>query len=137
MRGNPGNDVLDFVMLHLAITQRPHQADDQPVEERLAEAYDQARRDVTTLAETDVELCLALLADLAGHFAATLQQQAGHRAVKEVINDWAGRGWTPGIHRAEAITPTAVPTETQPDVQPATRPMPGGQRWAAGEPAPF
>ncbi|MCF6733688.1 hypothetical protein [Blastococcus sp. KM273129] len=137
MSRNPADEVIDFVMLHLAMHQRPDEGDDRPEDEPLSEAYHQARKDVTALAAADTDLCLALLGDLAGHFAATLGQQAGRRAVEKVIDDWAGRGWTPGIHRAEAITPTAVPTVTQPDGKPSTRPMPGGPRWAAGEPAPF
>lgn len=133
MPSNPGDEVIDFVMLHMALHDRPKEGDDRPDGERLSESYHQAAKNLTDLAAADLDLCLTLLADLAGHFAITLGKQAGHRAIGEVLEDWAGRGWTPRVHRAGTITPTVLVPATQPDPLPASV----EQRWPAGAAPPF
>lgn len=135
MSNNPGDDVLDFVMLHLALHDRSEAGTDNPADhEHLAESYHQAMEHVADLAESDRALCLTLLADLAGHFAATLARQAGHHAVREVAEDWDGRGWTRRVHRAGAISSTAVTAAVTPAQEP---PALTGARWPAGDAPPF
>ena len=134
MTRNPGDKVLDFVMLHLAIHDRPDEGGNCPDDDQLAESYDEAKRDMTALAGADLDLCLTLLADLARHFAGTLGQQAGRQAVEEVLNDWAGRGWAPRVHRSGAITPTVLAPASHRD----SVPMPVVEkRWPAGSAPPF
>lgn len=103
MRSNPGDQVIDFVMLHLGAHQRPD-------DEHIAETYHDALEQVTALAANDQRLCLTLLADLAGHFATTLGQQGDAGAIQQVIDDWAGRGWTLGVERARSIPPPRSPS---------------------------
>lgn len=133
MSRNPGDDVIDFVALHLAIHNRPDGGDDRPDDEHLVESYHRATKDITDLAQADLGLCLTLLADLAGHFAATLDRQMGRRAVQEVIDDWDARGWAPRVHRSGAITPTVLVPVTHRDSLPA----PVDKRWPAGDAPPF
>jgi hypothetical protein len=124
---NPGQDVIDFVMIHLGL----HEQDrDDP--DRLEEHYQEAAERVTDLAKADPVLCLSLLADLAGHFAKTLEQHGPPGAVGHVIRDWAGRGWTSSVLRAGPIKPTPVPISAiAAPVAPETE-----ERWPAGS-APF
>ncbi|MGY1608755.1 hypothetical protein [Geodermatophilus sp. SYSU D00700] len=100
---NPGHDVIEFVMLHLGLHELTGSVPD-----RLEDHYMSAAQKVQALAATDTHLCLSLLADLAGHFAKTLERHAPTGTVSRVINDWAGRGWTPSVQRRGPIT--ALPT---------------------------
>lgn len=125
MRSNPGDQVINFVMLHLGAHQSPD-------DERIVEAYHEALEQVTGLAASDQRDCVTLLADLAGHFATTLGQQAGAEAVQQVVDDWAGRGWTVGVDRASTITPTAITVATFPASTGSDEP-----RRLAGDTAPF
>ena len=125
---NPGQDVIDFVMLHLGLHE--HDRDDP---DRLEDHYQEAIDKVTNLAKANPALCLSLLADLAGHFAKTLEQHAPPGAVGHVLHDWAGRGWAPTVLRAGPIKPTPVPAAAAPAaVTPQTE-----ARWPAGSAPPF
>jgi hypothetical protein len=127
-RRSPGHDVMNFVMLHLGLHE-----EDRGDPDRLADYYAEARQAVIDLAAIDLELCLSLLADLAGHFAKTLEHHTTAATVEAVVNDWAGRGWAPSVRRAGAIRAVRKATGRM-AAAPATgieKPRP------AGEPAPF
>ncbi|MBM7804182.1 hypothetical protein JOD57_000019 [Geodermatophilus bullaregiensis] len=97
---DPGQVVVDFVLLHSARqASGGDQCDLGPLEDR----YQDALQTMRELAREDLSLCLLLLADLACHYASTLEDKAGFGVVDAVTSDWPGRGWSVRFARAGSI----------------------------------